>query len=123
MSERTHSGSFTAIFQTGIRDIPNPLRTGSSAKNNATRTAIPDSMRPNVEVAMLILLAVIIPVVAFFGIKWLVFRPTRLTTHSAGGAFIGVHRGRRRYVLFGPRSPPLTRNAAVAVLAASEPSS
>ncbi|KAF4544348.1 uncharacterized protein LTHEOB_6466 [Lasiodiplodia theobromae] len=64
-----------------------------------------DTMRPNVEVAMFILLAVIIPVVAFFGIKWLVFRPTRLTIHPAGGAFMRVPRGRRRYVFFGPRLP------------------
>ncbi|KAF9641166.1 hypothetical protein BFW01_g525 [Lasiodiplodia theobromae] len=64
-----------------------------------------NTMRPNVEVAMFILLAVIIPVVAFFGIKWLVFRPTRLTIHPAGGAFMRVPRGRRRYVFFGPRLP------------------
>ncbi|KAK0658958.1 hypothetical protein DIS24_g4323 [Lasiodiplodia hormozganensis] len=54
---------------------------------------------------MFILLAVIIPEVAFFGIKWLVFRPTRLTIHPAGGAFMRVPRGRRRYVFFGPRLP------------------
>lgn len=65
-----------------------------------------DTMQPNVEVAMFILLAIVIPVVAFFGIKWLVFRPTRLTIHPAGGAFMRVPRGRRRYILFGPRLPP-----------------
>lgn len=63
-------------------------------------------MQPNVEVAMFILLAIVIPVVAFFGIKWLVFRPTRLTIYPAGGAFMRVPRGRRRYILFGPRLPP-----------------
>ncbi|KAB2581094.1 hypothetical protein DBV05_g88 [Lasiodiplodia theobromae] len=92
-------------FQTEIRDIPSPLRTGPFAKSTAAKTAISGAVRPNVEVAMFILLAVIIPVVAFFGIKWLVFRPTRLTIHPAGGAFMRVPRGRRRYVFFGPRLP------------------
>lgn len=106
MSERTHSGSFMTTFQTGIRDIPSPLRIGPFAKNDTAESAISGSMRPNVEVAMFIFLAIVIPVVAFFGIKWFVFRPTRPTIHPSGGAFMRVPRGRRRYVLFGSRLPP-----------------